>query len=103
MVALLSPPPPTPSHDGEGETLLTPSPRGEEGGGVAAAQRYLLAGQVDAARQAIDRALALNPQDAAAYSLRSTLELTQNRRTQARADAERAIAANPSSLPPGSV
>ena len=89
--------PPTPSHDGEGETLLTPSPRVEEGGGVAAAQRYLLAGQVDAARQAIDRALALNPQDAAAYSLRSTLELTQNRRTQARADAERAIAANPSS------
>ncbi len=95
--------PPTPSHAGEGET---PSPLvGEGGGGGAdphssrywtqAAQRYLLAGQVDAARQAIDRALALNPQDAVAYSLRSNIELVQNRRAEARADAERAIAVNP--------
>ena len=60
------------------------------------ARQHLLAGQVDAARQALERALALDPQNADAYSLRSTLELTQNRRAEARADAQRAIAANPS-------
>jgi len=60
------------------------------------AQQHLLAGQVDAARQAIDRALALDPRNANAYSLRSNLELAQNRRAEARADAERAITANPS-------
>ncbi|MDQ5908862.1 MAG: hypothetical protein QG599_955 [Pseudomonadota bacterium] len=67
-----------------------------QGTEVQAAQRYLFAGQVPAARQALDRALARNPQDVEAYSLRATLELTQNRKAEARADAERAIAANPS-------
>ena len=60
------------------------------------AQQHLLAGQVPAARQAIDRALALDPRNADAYSLRSNIELVQNRRAEARADAERAIAVNPS-------
>ncbi len=58
------------------------------------ARQRLLAGQADAARQALERALALDPHNADAYSLRSTLELTQNRRAEARADAQRAIAAN---------
>jgi len=62
-----------------------------------AAQNHLLQGQVEAARQALDRALALDSQDATAYSLRSTIELVQNRKTEALADAERAIAADHSS------
>ena len=49
------------------------------------------------ARQALDRALALDPNDAVAYSLRSNVELVQNRKAEARADAERAVAADPSS------
>ncbi|HOW76119.1 MAG TPA: TonB-dependent receptor [Candidatus Competibacteraceae bacterium] len=90
--------PPTPSHAGEGESRnKTPSPLAGEGRGegVSAAQRYLLAGQVDAARQALERALTLDPHNADAYSLRSNIELVQNRRAEARADAERAIAVNP--------
>ncbi len=62
-----------------------------------AAQNHLLQGQVEAARQALDRALALDSQDAAAYSLRSTIELVQNRKTEALADAERAVAVDPAS------
>ncbi|MDG4562050.1 MAG: TonB-dependent receptor [Candidatus Competibacter sp.] len=64
---------------------------------VQAAQNHLLRGQVVAARQAIDRALTLDPNDALAYSLRSNIDLVQNRKTLALADAERAIAADPSS------
>lgn len=62
-----------------------------------AAQTALLRGEVPQARQALDRALALEPHDAAAYSLRSNVELTQNRKADARADAERAVAADPGS------
>lgn len=61
------------------------------------AQTYLLRGEVPEARQALDRALALDPKDAVAYSLRSNIDLVQNRKAEARADAERAIAANPAS------
>ncbi|MCB1765735.1 MAG: FecR domain-containing protein, partial [Candidatus Competibacteraceae bacterium] len=64
---------------------------------LQAAQQHLLRGEVAAARQAIDRALALNANDALAYSLRSTVELTQNRKAEARADAEKAVTVNPSS------
>jgi tetratricopeptide (TPR) repeat protein len=64
---------------------------------VQAAQNHLLRGQVVAARQAIDRALTLDPNDALAYSLRSNIDLVQNHKTLALADAERAIAADPSS------
>ena len=62
-----------------------------------AAQTALLRGEVPQARQALDRALALDPNDAGALGLRSTIELTQNRKAEARADAERAIAADPAS------
>ena len=64
---------------------------------VQTAQNHLLRGQVVATRQAIDRALTLNPNDALAYSLRSNINLVQNHKTLALADAERAIAADPSS------
>jgi Tfp pilus assembly protein PilF len=61
-----------------------------------AAQQHLLQGQIPAARQALERALALDAQDAVAYSLRSHIALVQNQTAQARSDAERAIAVNPS-------
>ncbi|MFZ1325479.1 MAG: FecR domain-containing protein [Candidatus Contendobacter sp.] len=61
------------------------------------AQAALLRGEVPQARQALDQALALDARDPLALSLRSNLELVQNRKAQARADAERAIAADPSS------
>ncbi len=64
---------------------------------IQAAQRDLQQGQVSAARQAIDRALALDPNDADAYSLRSAIALVQNRNAEALADAQRAVAANPAS------
>ncbi len=62
-----------------------------------AARNRLIQGQVVAARQAIDRALALAPNNALAYSLRSTIDLVQNQRAQALAAAEQAVAANPAS------
>jgi tetratricopeptide (TPR) repeat protein len=62
-----------------------------------AARDHLLRGQVPAARQALDRALALDRNDARAYSLRAAVELVQNRKAEARADAERAVTADPAS------
>ena len=64
---------------------------------IQAAQRDLQQGRVNAARQTIDQALALDPNDADAYSLRSTIALVQNRKTEALADAQRAVATNPAS------
>ena len=61
------------------------------------AQRQLLQGQVAVAQQTIDRALALDPNDVTAYSLRSTIALVQNRNAEALMDAQRAVAANPAS------
>ncbi|MFO7639913.1 MAG: FecR domain-containing protein, partial [Candidatus Competibacteraceae bacterium] len=61
------------------------------------ARTHLRQGQVAEARQAIDQALARDPQDALAYSLRATIELVQNRTTPALEDAERAVAADPAS------
>jgi tetratricopeptide (TPR) repeat protein len=61
------------------------------------AQQELLQGQVEAARQAIDRALALDPNNADAYSLRSAIALVQNRPVQALEDAQRAVTVNPAS------
>lgn len=62
-----------------------------------AAETALLRGDVPHARQALDRALALDPHDAVAYSLRSNIALVQNRQAEARVAAERAIAADPAS------
>ena len=66
---------------------------------VQTAQNHLLQGQAVAARQAIGQALTLDPNNVLAYSLRSNIELVQNRNAQALADAERAVAAGPSSSP----
>ncbi|HRD50387.1 MAG: tetratricopeptide repeat protein [Candidatus Competibacter sp.] len=59
------------------------------------AQRHLQQGQVVEAQQALDRALALDPNDALAYGLRSNIALVQNRTALARAEAERAVVADP--------
>ena len=59
------------------------------------AQNHLLRGEVPEARRALDRALALSPDDARAHSLRAVIALVQNRKAEARADAERAVAADP--------
>ncbi len=64
---------------------------------IQAAQTALLRGEVPQARQALDRALALDPKNVDAYSLRSTIALVQNQKAEARADAERAITADPAS------
>ena len=60
-----------------------------------AARQHLLRGQAPDARRALDRALALAQNDARAYSLRAAVALVQNRKAEARADAERAVAADP--------
>ena len=65
------------------------------GDSIQAAQTLLQNGRVAEARQALDRALALHPNDARAYGLRSTIALVQNQKAQALADAERAVAADP--------
>lgn len=59
------------------------------------ARDQLLRGRVPAAQQALDRALALDPNDATAYSLRAVVALVQNRKDAARTAAERAVAADP--------
>ena len=62
-----------------------------------AARQHLLRGQVPKARRALDRALALAPNDARTYTLRAAVALVQIRKAEARADAERAVAADPAS------
>ena len=79
------------------DTISSPEADDPRRNRIQAAQRDLQQGQVNAARQAIDRALALDPNDADAYSLRSSIALVQNQKTEALADAQRAIAANPAS------
>jgi len=59
------------------------------------ARDQLLRGRVPAAQQALDRALALDPNDATAYSLRAVVALVQNRKDAARTAAERAVTADP--------
>lgn len=62
-----------------------------------AAQAALLRGEVPQAQQDLEQALALNPRDAVAYSLRSDIALVQNRKAEALAAAEQAIAVDPAS------
>jgi tetratricopeptide (TPR) repeat protein len=56
-------------------------------------------GRADEAAQAIDRALALNPDAADALAQRAVIAVVQNRREQALADAKRAVELNPDSAP----
>ena len=79
------------------DTVNRPEPGDPRRDLIQTAQRDLQQGQVEAARQAIDRALALDPQNADAYSLRSAIALVQNQKAQALADAQQAVAANPAS------
>lgn len=64
---------------------------------IQAAQAALLRGEVPQAQQDLDRALVLNPRDAVAYSLRSDIALVQNRKAEALAAAQQAVAADPAS------
>ncbi len=56
-------------------------------------------GRVDEASQAIDRALALNPDAAEALAERAVIAVVQNRRADALADARRAVELDPASAP----
>jgi tetratricopeptide (TPR) repeat protein len=56
-------------------------------------------GRADEAAQAIDRALALNPDAADALAERAVIEVVQNRRDAALADARRAVELSPDSAP----
>ncbi len=56
-------------------------------------------GQAEAAAQAIERALALNPDAADALAQRAVIAVVQNRRADALADAGRAVELNPGSAP----
>ena len=60
----------------------------------------LLVGRVADARAAIDRALAVDPNAGLAYAQRAIIELVQNERAQALADAERAVELNPEASAP---
>ncbi len=62
-----------------------------------AALNALIQGHVTEARQALDRALKLDPRYAPAYALRSNIALVQNQRARALEAAQQAIAANPES------
>jgi tetratricopeptide (TPR) repeat protein len=59
----------------------------------------LNAGRADQATQAIDRALALDPDAAEALAERAVIEAVQNRRADALADAKRAVELDPASAP----
>ncbi len=60
-----------------------------------AALNDLIRGRVTDARQALDRALALDPNDTLAYGLRSNIHLVQNQKDLALEAARRAVATNP--------
>ena len=62
----------------------------------------LSVGQVDEARAAIDRALAVDPNSGFAYAQRSIIELVQNQQEEALADAERAVELSPEARRPRS-
>ena len=57
----------------------------------------LAAGQVEPARQAIERSLALAPAQGDALALRAVIAVTQNQNEAALADADQAVAADPGS------
>jgi tetratricopeptide (TPR) repeat protein len=60
----------------------------------------LSVGRVDEARAAIDRALAVDPDAGLAYAQRAIIELVQDEREQALADAERAVELSPEASAP---
>ncbi|MFO1430685.1 MAG: tetratricopeptide repeat protein [Candidatus Competibacteraceae bacterium] len=62
-----------------------------------AALNALIQGDVPEARQALDRALKLDPKYAPAYALRSNIALVQNQRAHALEAARQAVAVNPDS------
>lgn len=64
---------------------------------LAAAHDHLLRGEVPQAQQALNRVLTFDSHDARAYSLRAIIDLVQNRKMEARVNAERAVAADPAS------
>ena len=72
---------------------------GEAAGGAAAetyeAARLLGAGQAEAARAVLERALAADPEDARALALRAVIAVVQNQPEPALADATRAVALAP--------
>src|SRR5262249_30134827 len=57
----------------------------------------LQVGQAEAARGALDRALAADPQDAQALALRSVIQVVQNQQDAALADAQKAVEIAPDS------
>lgn len=79
--------------------LLDSQPAEQQGGDyhLYRASFLLAAGQVGAARGAIDRALQLNSGSAQAYALRSVIDTAQNRREDALANGQRAVELAPGS------
>ena len=77
---------------------LAQLPAAERGADVELLNANLLlnVGQVEAARAAIDSVLAADPHAALALALRATIEVVQNQREQALADAKAAVAAGDS-------
>jgi tetratricopeptide (TPR) repeat protein len=57
-------------------------------------------GQVDAAREAIDRSLTLDQGSGLAFALRATIDVAQNRRDEALANARRAVELSPGAAAP---
>ena len=64
------------------------------------ATQLLSVGRVDEARAAIDRALAIDPNAAGAYALRSIIAVVQNDKTSALTDARRAVELDPQASAP---
>jgi len=60
----------------------------------------LRTGRVDAAQDAINRALSLEPGLGAAYALRAVIEVVQNQKAQALADGRRAVELSPGAAAP---
>ena len=74
-------------------------PAGTPGVPTYRAALLLQVGRVDEARTALDAALAADPQAGQAYALRSVIDVVQNRREDALADANRAVELDPKSAP----
>jgi len=60
----------------------------------------LSVGRIEDARAALERTLAMDPEAGLAYALRAIINVVQNQRDQALADAERAVALSPTASAP---